>query len=921
MAWWLALAFAGISALFYPSYTAIPMALAGFLVGKILEEMKVMRGQVNQLMNDDIHRLKREVASLKNELATLKKGDLPTGDAPIPSGDKSNVPAGDISIPAGDVGLSAPPQMPFAQIDRNAIGREAPPKATIQPPSPPEAPPFYKRILGGNILAQIGAIMLFLGIASGLKMAWERHTMPLSLKLAGATAIAVALLILGNRKARTEHHRLFGLAMLGGGYAILYLICFFMYAVFHVITDQVAVVGFTAIGMACLVSADFHKAQPLAVLGIIGGFLAPALANGVQADQSFLLLYFGGLVAISGYLAIRNTWPIFLFSTLVVSALYGFFWGHGTKGSPAPLWQAQLLLLGGFFVYSLSSIAMARKVDIGNGRAVSIASLLLGSITLVTASAAAIFQYDIVGGDDSLAAAWSLAGAVYYFFLQWLLRRQDPNFELPGERRFFYYLLARLHLGVAVVFFTLAIPLAFGVATTTSIWALEGAALVWWGTRMGQSSSQAAGFLMMLVSQGYFLLGMHALQIAPFLANETFVSEIIFAISTLFVAWVFRDTKHVKVLVFLAVGLIWWGIAWVSQLLLHIFLTPLLKPIGAVMLVGAFTAFLVSFLGNRLHWRDLRGSAGWLVYLMAGLGILVRLTGDADKLLLGRFSLMAAESALLTSLAMLVANDRRPVWTHSSKWTHLAMTVSFMLIFVWDLSLSMHTPIYSILVWLFISSIALLLVVEGRQHIHFWPFNVEAAEHHRIQAPLLLALTTAVFFYANLTQDGQGPGWYIPLVGLMDIGSMLAILGLYRYSITIQGNLKDQTTARWVVGVAVVVWLSAMAARIAAQYFDVPFQLYSLAHSQAFHQMLNLIWTCAAVLIMLMGSRRLSRTTWWMGFAVLGLVCAKILLHDLAGIGTMVYTLSMIVMAMVVIGVSYVAPFPPGAEDAALKDS
>jgi uncharacterized membrane protein len=105
-----------------------------------------------------------------------------------------------------------------------------------------------------------------------------------------------------------------------------------------------------------------------------------------------------------------------------------------------------------------------------------------------------------------------------------------------------------------------------------------------------------------------------------------------------------------------------------------------------------------------------------------------------------------------------------------------------------------------------------------------------------------------------------------------------------------------------------------MAARIAHHWGEVPFVTHVLEHSGLFQTSLSFIWTCMAIITMLYAGKISSRIWWYAGFTLLGGVCVKLLLVDLANAGTVAWTVSLIGIAVLVIAASYFSPIPPSRE-------
>ena len=180
--------------------------------------------------------------------------------------------------------------------------------------------------------------------------------------------------------------------------------------------------------------------------------------------------------------------------------------------------------------------------------------------------------------------------------------------------------------------------------------------------------------------------------------------------------------------------------------------------------------------------------------------------------------------------------------------------------------------------------------------------------------PLALALV-AWLVYTNWTHSGRGSGVvYLPLASFFDatVLALLATLLAWRRA-AVAAGIGGVRWAGWLVWPLGFFWLTTMAARIAHNWDEVPFVWTAMVDSRVAQSALSLIWTATALAMMIAATRRARRRLWFAGFTLLAAVGAKLLLVDLAHVGTIAWTASLLGIAMLVLAASYFSPAPPEA--------
>jgi uncharacterized membrane protein len=178
----------------------------------------------------------------------------------------------------------------------------------------------------GNIVAKIGMIIVFFGVAFLLRYAAERGMLPIEYRLMGTAAGAAVLLAIGWRLRRTRPE--YAMVLQGGAVGVLYLTIFAAFRLYALLpatltfTLLLTVVAFSA------VLAVVQNAMSLAVLGTSGGFLAPILASTGGGSHVTLFSYYAVLTAGVVGIAWFRAWRFLNWLAFVFTFGIGFAWGQ-----------------------------------------------------------------------------------------------------------------------------------------------------------------------------------------------------------------------------------------------------------------------------------------------------------------------------------------------------------------------------------------------------------------------------------------------------------------------------------------------------------------------------------------------------------------------------------------------------------------
>ena len=184
----------------------------------------------------------------------------------------------------------------------------------------------------GNVPVKVGVVLSLFGVGFLVKEGIDRQwlVLPLELRLMFVALFGIGLLVLGWR-LRTRQ-RTYALSVQGGGIGVLYLTIYASFGIYHLMPAALAFALLVGVTAAAGVLAVLQDARSLAVLGTLGGFLAPVLVSTGSGNHVALFGYYALLnVAIVG-IAWFKAWRVLNVLGFVFTFGVGTLWGiDGTR--------------------------------------------------------------------------------------------------------------------------------------------------------------------------------------------------------------------------------------------------------------------------------------------------------------------------------------------------------------------------------------------------------------------------------------------------------------------------------------------------------------------------------------------------------------------------------------------------------------
>jgi len=133
-------------------------------------------------------------------------------------------------------------------------------------------------LVSGNWLAKLGAILLSIGTGALLRYVMLTLHFPPASKLMSGVAIATGLGITSTTLAPHTRRRAISLAMAGAALAVAYLTAYSAYGFFHFVADFQALGLLFMVACTATVIAMTRRALSIALLAMVGAYIAPAFA-------------------------------------------------------------------------------------------------------------------------------------------------------------------------------------------------------------------------------------------------------------------------------------------------------------------------------------------------------------------------------------------------------------------------------------------------------------------------------------------------------------------------------------------------------------------------------------------------------------------------------------------------------------------
>lgn len=471
----------------------------------------------------------------------------------------------------------------------------------------------YEKYIGENLFGKIGILVLVVGMGLFVKYAIDKNWINEVFRTILGFVVGGVLLVISQRLKNT--YRTFSSLLAGGAFAIFYVTVAMAYHYYGLFSQTMAFIILVVLTVLMSLLSVVYNRRELAVIGLIGGFIAPFLVSNGMGNYLILFTYMTILNMDMFGLSLYKKWgelPVISFV-----ATYVIMLGYSLVADLDIARTAQLvhLLLFATLFYLIFLLPVVSVLRTENKKANQ-------PLMLIVVLNNFIYLYFALWYIDLLDLPYNIKGAFTLFIA---LVNLAQAYAIRSKKAEAGYLFTAL-VGMFLTFVSITIPIQLDGNFITLFWATEMVVVLWLFTKFRQPLYE------------YFTLALFFLTIVSFLHNieELLTDDLIrpLMLNGMFATGIFT-------------GLTFGVFAWLMEHEKDLFMQAKnlkYNPLSAMaVLTGCgvvYLTFVVDFLTN-ITYRPLAHSA---CLAFTSLALVLLLVGLRRRFLMERYSVVYAVS-------------------------------------------------------------------------------------------------------------------------------------------------------------------------------------------------------------------------------------------------------------------------------------
>lgn len=329
----------------------------------------------------------------------------------------------------------------------------------------------YEKYIGENLFGKIGILVLVVGIGLFVKYAIDQNWINETLRTILGFVAGSVLLFVAERLR--DKYRTFSSLLAGGAFAVFYITVAIAYHYYHLFSQPVAFIVLIIITLLMSVLAILYDRRELAVISLIGGFIAPFLVSSGEGNYVVLFTYITILNLGMFGLSLYKKWtelPVisfgFTYLILLIYVVNEFIFGSVTDPNMDLVAGHLLVFATLFYIIFLLPVISILKSD-----SKKISRILLSVIVannFIYLGFGLLFLYNMLLPFKAQGLLTLFVAIVNLGLVVWL-KKSDRDF------RFLVYTI----LGLVLTFVSITVPVQLDGNYITLFWASEMVLLLW----------------------------------------------------------------------------------------------------------------------------------------------------------------------------------------------------------------------------------------------------------------------------------------------------------------------------------------------------------------------------------------------------------------------------------------------------------
>ena len=349
----------------------------------------------------------------------------------------------------------------------------------------------FEKYIGENLFGKIGILIFIIGIGFFVKYAIDQNWINETARTLMGYAVGAGMLVLAERLHKRYHT--FSSLLAGGAFGIYYLITAIAFHYYDLFSHTMAFVILCTTTIFMSAVSVLYDRKELAVIALVGGFIAPFIISTDSSSIISLQIYIGILNIGMFCLAMYKKWAIL--PMISFGFTYIILWGTTAIGSftdseAVTIYPTLFAFATLFHIIFLLPIVFILRTQYGENTRLGLLGIITANSFMYLIYGDFLLQHFEASSDTTAYLAFFIAGVnlAIHLYLRFRVEGQDT--------------LRNLMLGLAVTFASMGIPILFSTANVLMVWAAEAVLLLWLFTKEKNRIYEWASAILLFLTMG-----------------------------------------------------------------------------------------------------------------------------------------------------------------------------------------------------------------------------------------------------------------------------------------------------------------------------------------------------------------------------------------------------------------------------------